>query len=349
MKNSIIKNIFKKSPWDDFEEENIFTKKRNNQFNFNDLQFNFDKNIILLVIAALVLWWLGSGIYKVQEGEQGAVLRFGRFDRVSMPGLNYHLPWPIESVQKEMMNKSRRIEIGYRSSGVSRRGGAVSSRDVTNESIMLTGDENIVELNVVVMWSISNLYNYLYNVVDQHDTVKDAAESAIRDVIGNTPIAFVLSDRKQEISENIEAVMEDVLNTYKIGVKIDRVELLKAEPPKEVIQAYRDVQIARSDKEREINQAQSYSNDIIPKARGEAAKVLQEAEGYKAEIIARAEGDVARFNQIYRQYAYNKEVTRSRLYIETVESIFENVEKVVMGGNNMLPHMAIGKNGIIEK
>ena len=349
MKNSIIKNIFKKSPWDDFEEENIFTKKRKDQFNLNDFQFNFNKNIFLLGAVLLVLWWLGNGIYKVQEGELGAVLRFGRFDRISMPGLNYHLPWPIETVEKEQVNIPRRIEIGYRSTGVSRRGGAVSSRDISNESIMLTGDENIVELNAVVMWSISSLEDYLFNVVDQQDTVKATAESAIRDVIGNTPIAYVLSDRKQEISENIEEIMQQVLDAYKVGVKIDRVELLKAEPPKEVIQAYRDVQIARSDKEREINQAQSYSNDIVPKARGEAARVLQEAEGYKAEIIARAEGDVARFNQIYKQYMTNKEVTRSRIFIETVESVLENTEKVVMGGDKMLPHMAIGKNGIIDK
>lgn len=349
MKNSIIKNIFSKSPWDDFEEENIFTKKRKDQFNFNDFQFNFNKNIIVAVAALLVFLWLGNGIYNVQEGEQGAVLRFGRFDRVSMPGLNYHLPWPIETVHKEMVNKSRRIEIGYRSTGMSRKGGSSTSRDINNESIMLTGDENIVELNVDVVWSISNLSDYLFNVIDPEDTVKAAAESAIRDVIGNTPIASVLSNRKQEISESVEKLMQEILDTYKAGVKIDQVQLLKAEPPKEVIQAYRDVQIAISDKKREINQAQAYNNDILPKARGEAAKILQEAEGYKAEIIARAEGDVARFNQVYKQYVANKEVTKSRLQIETVESVLENVEKVIMGGEGMLPHMAIGKNGIVDK
>lgn len=343
------RGIFKKSPWDDFEEENIFTKKRKDQFNFRDLQFNFNKNIFVLVFVLLALWWLGNGIYKVQEGEQGAVLRFGRFDRIGTPGLNYHLPWPFESVLIERVNKSRRIEIGYRSTGVSRKGGSVSTQDVSNESNMLTGDENIVELNVDVMWSISNLHDYLFNVIDPQDTVKASAESAIRDVIGNTPIASVLSNRKQEISENIEKLIQEILDTYKTGVQIEQVQLLKAEPPKEVIQAYRDVQIARSDKEREINQAQAYSNDIIPRARGEAAKILQEAEGYKAEVIARAEGDAARFDFVYKQYISERDVTRSRLYIETVEHVLERTNKVVVGGDGMLPHMAISKNGILEK
>lgn len=347
--NKFIKNIFKKSPWDDSDEDNIFTKKRKDQFNFNEFNFNFNKNNVILVIAGLSLLWLSSGVYKVQEGEQGAVLRFGRFDRISMPGLNYHLPQPLEYVIIEKVNQSRRVEIGYRSTGISKKGNEISSRDVVNESNMLTGDENIIELNADVMWSISDLPNYLFNLADTQDAVKAAAESAIREVIGNTPISSVLSDQKQEISKKIETLLQRILDQYKAGVNVDQVQLLKAEPPKEVIQAYRDVQTSRADKEKEINQAQAYHNDVVPKARGEAAKVLQEAEGYKAEVIARAKGDIARFNLIYDQYLNNKEVTRSRMYIETVESILKDTEKVVVGTEGMLPHMAIGKKSIIEK
>ena len=348
LNNTFGGNILKKSPWDDADEENIFTKKRGNTPNFKDFEFNFNNKTIFLIIIAFILLWLASGIYKVQEGEQGVVLRFGKLDRESTPGLNYHLPSPFEVVLIEKVNQSRRIEIGYRSTGATRRSGAASSREVGNESIMLTGDENIIELNADVTWSISGLPNFLFNIIDPQDTVKSSAESAIREVIANTPIALVLSSQKQEISEKIENLLQKILDQYGAGVNIEQVQLLKAEPPKEVIQSYREVQIARADREKEINQAQSYNNDILPKARGESAKIIQESQGYKARVIAEAEGNTSRFNFIYKQYAMNKEITRNRLYLETIESILMDSDKVIIGGeNNMLPHMAIGKKGIL--
>ena len=343
----ITQKILKKSPWDDDEEENIFTKKRaKSSFtapNLNDLPFKLNGKTIFVVLMVLAGLWLSSGIFKVQEGEQGAVLRFGKFDRIAHAGLNYHLPNPLESVQIELVNKSRRIEIGYKSDGATSVGSSGRLRDIASESMMLTGDENIVELNVDVMWSISDLPKYAFKVKDPEETVKAAAESSIRDVIGNTPIASILSNRKQEISEKVETQMQQILDAYESGVKIDRVELLKAEPPKDVLQAYRDVQTSRADKEREMNQAQSYSNDIIPKARGEASIVLQQAEGYKAEIIARSKGDTARFDLIFGQYLANKEVMRNRLFLETMEEIMSGATKTVIGADGMLPHMALDR------
>jgi membrane protease subunit HflK len=345
MTNKILDQILKKSPWDDNEPtENIFTKKRKDQFNFDNFQFNFNKNTIILVIAGLLLLVLANGFYKVEEGEEAAIIRFGKFNRKAMPGLNYKLPAPIETVIIEKVSQSRRIEIGYRSTGKSRNntgGDASKDKDIGGESIMLTGDENIVELNLDVMWHIADLSEYLFNVSDPEETVKAVAESAIREVIGNIPIASVLASQKQEIADKTEQLIKQILEQYKIGVAIEQVKLLKAEPPKEVIQAYRDVQTAKADKEKEINEAQSYRNNILPKARGEAAKVYEEAEGYKAEVIARAEGDAARFNAIYQEYAMNKEVTRNRLYLDALKEILYQSNKVIMGGDGVLPHMAL--------
>jgi len=349
MINKIYGQIFKKSPWDDSEQEdNIFTKKRKDQFNFNDFNFNFNAKTVILVLMAIVALWLGSGIYEVKEGQQAAVIRFGKYHRIGMPGLNYHMPAPIEKTIIEKVDESRRIEIGYRSTGRARLGGAVSARDIKSESIMLTGDENIIELNVDATWHINDLSKYIFNLVDPKGTVKAAAESAIREVIGNTPITSVLSNQKQSIADKIEALIQQMLDQYESGVTIEQVKLLRAEPPQEVIAAYRDVQTAKADKEKVINEAEAYQNDILPRARGESAKITQEAEGYKAEVVARANGNAARFNSIYKQYALSKDVTRSRLYIEAIESILRDSDKVIMGGEGMLPHMAVNQKNLFE-
>lgn len=352
MVSKLYMQIFKKSPWDDFEsdnEDNIFTKKRKNQFNLNDFNFNFDKKIILLILSALFLIWLTSGFYMVEEGEQAIVIRFGKFHKVGMPGLNYRLPKPIESEIVEKVDQSRRVEIGYRSTGQARIGGAVATRDVKSESLMLTGDENIIELNVDAMWHIKYLPKFIFNIVDPKDTVKAASESAIREVIGNTPITSVLSNKKQFIADKIEILLQKTLDQYESGVEIEQVRLLRAEPPKEVIAAYRDVQTAKADKEKSINEAEAYMNDILPRARGEAARITQKAEGYKAEVISQAKGNASRFNAIYKQYETNKDVTKSRLYLETIESILEKSDKIIMGGEGMLPHMSVNQKNLLNK
>lgn len=336
--------ILNKSPWDNYEEEdNIFTKKRKDQFNLNDFQFNFNGKTIILALIGLVILWLASGFYKIEEGQQAIVMRFGKYNRVGMPGLNYHLPSPIEVLLIEKIDESRRIEIGYRSTGSSRSGGAVSTRDVKNESIMLTGDENIIELHVDAMWHINDLPKYTFNLMNPKETVKAAAESAIREVIGSTQIASVLSNQKQVIADKIEALIQQILDQYESGVTIEQVKLLRAEPPQEVIAAYRDVQTAKADKEKVINVSEAYQNDILPKARGEAAKIMQEAAAYKAEVVAKAKGNSDRFNSLYKEYAMGKEVTKTRLLIETVESILQDADKIIINGDNMLPHMSINQ------
>lgn len=334
--------IFKKSPWKDFDDDknnNIFTRPRKNQFNFDkfQFQFNFSTKTIILAILALFALWLASGIYEIKEGEEAAVTRFGRFVRKGYPGLNYHLPAPFEKVVIEKVKQSRRIEIGYRTSI---RGSSDNTKNIVGESIMLTGDENIVALNCDVMWHINNLENFIFNVQKPEETVKSAVESAVREVIGNTPISWVLSDQKQEITYKIEKLAQKILDSYNVGVMIEKVQLLKAEPPAEVIDAYRDVQTSKADKEKEINQAQAYNNKILPEARGAAAKIIEEAEAYKEEIISKAEGDSQRFNAIYKQYAVSKQVTRDRLYLEVAEEVLSGSNKTIIN-NALLPHMAI--------
>lgn len=339
-------NIFNKSPWDDNSDiKDIFNKVRKNRINFDLNNFNFKNSgkLIALVVLAIFGLWLSSGIYEVKEGEEAAVIRFGRFIRKGYAGLNYHLPSPFEEVIIEKVNQSRRIEIGYRSGSQSRAGGE-AGKIIEAESTMLTGDENIFVLNCDIMWHIDNLENYIFSIVNPEETVKTAVESAIREIIGKTYISSILSNQKQQITKEIEELSQKILDRYTDGVRtviIDNVQLLKAEPPTEVIAAYRDVQTSKADKEREINQAESYNNDILPRARGDAAKIMQEAEGYKQAVIARAEGDAQRFTAIYSQYANNKQVTKDRLSLEAIEDILQGANKTIVGADGTLPHLAI--------
>lgn len=347
MVSSLVKNMHR-SPWDDFEDKDPFksifsktSKTVKEQFGFGNFapQFNFSKKVVIVCGMILALVWLGSGIYEIKEGEEAAIIRFGKFVRKGFPGLNYHLPSPIESIVIEKVNKSRRIEIGYRSSSALRSNDP--GKSISAESTMLTGDENIVELNCDVMWHIVDLEKFIFNVIDPEEAVKIVAESAIREIIGKTPIASVLSSQKQEIADKIEILTQKILDQYGTGVRIEKVQLLKAEPPAEVIDAYRDVQTSRADKEREINQAQAYRNDVLPKARGESAKLVQEAEGYKQEIIAKAIGDTKRYLAISKQYTVNKQLTKDRLYLETLEEVLNGASKVVVGTDGLLPHMSL--------
>jgi membrane protease subunit HflK len=344
-----MKNLSFESPWEKKSKNNTvhdFFQKLNKN-NFSNNNFNAPKlngggvvKTLCYAILGLVILWLLSGFYKVQEGEEAAVTRFGKFVRKGFPGLNYRIPDPIEDVQIEKVNQSRRIEIGYRSSG----GRSDSStRGIANESTMLTSDENIVELNCDVMWHIKDMESYIFNVAAPEETVKTATESAIREVIGQSTIASILSSQRQEIADRIEKLTQNILDQYVAGIQVEKVQLLKAEPPSEVIDAYRDVQTSKADKEREINQALTYNNDVIPNARGRSAKMIQEAEGYKQEIVAQAEGDTKRFNAIYVQYQVQKQLTRDRLYLEALEQVLSGSTKYIVGAD-MLPHMQIGKS-----
>jgi membrane protease subunit HflK len=332
-----------KSPWDDFEEvDNIFTRKRN-KINFNGFNnFNFKKNhikIILSAIGIVFLLWLSSGIYKLKEGEQGIVLRFGAFKKINVAGLNYHLPSPIEEVIIERVNTSRTTEIGYRPVN---KGSNASQIELSNESTMLTGDENIVNLSTQITWHIENLKEYTLNIKNPENTVKAVAQSVIREVIAEKNISSILSDKKQIIADQIKANIQNTLDKYGAGIAIEKVNLLEAQAPLEVRPAFIDIKTANADKQKEINQAYAYRNNILPEARGESSKITQEAEAYKQEVIERARGEAKRFSDLLVQYSNNKEIMKQRIYLETVEKVLEKSNKVIVG-NGVLPHMDLDK------
>jgi membrane protease subunit HflK len=345
LKQKIADAYLNKSPWDDFEDmckskKNIFNNYKKGQFDFfKNFKFDFNKNTIFIIIIIFTFSWLISGIYEVKEGEEAAVIRFGRFSRKGTAGLNYHIPKPFETVIIEKVNQSRRIEIGYRSIGNGYNNENV--KIIQSESIMLSGDENILVLNCDVMWHINDLEKFIFRLANNPETVKAAAESAIREVIGAIQISSILSDKKQQITYDIEILTQKILNDYDTGITIEKIQLLKAEPPAEVIESYRDVQTAKADKEREINQAQAYNNDVLPKARGEAEKIIQAGEGYRQEIILKAEGEAKRFLDVYEQYSLNKQIMTDRLRLETIESILKGATKTIVNSSGLLPHFSV--------
>jgi membrane protease subunit HflK len=300
---------------------------------------------IAIVIIAIVLIWLASGFYRVLPDEVGVVLRFGAYNRTTQPGLNYHLPSPIEKVLTPSVTRVNRTEIGYRSAeGAAARGARTSQ--VPEEALMLTGDENIVDVNFTVFWVIKNAQAYLFNIRAPDATVKSAAESAMREVVGETPIAQALSEGRGKIETDTQHLLQSILDAYRAGIEVTQLQLLKVDPPAPVIDAFRDVQRALADRERLRNEAEAYRNDIIPRARGDAVRIKQEAEAYRQEIIARAQGDADRFLSVYHAFKAAQDVTVQRLYLETMEEILKNSNKVIIdksaeGSNGVLPYLPL--------
>jgi len=304
--------------------------------------------IVILIVLAMAVVWLFSGFYIVDPEEQAVITRFGKYDRTAGPGLNYHIPSPIEQDIKQKVTRIEREEVGFRSMGTietenyNQDEKPTSQRDIPEESLMLTGDENIVDINFEVQWRIRDIKDFLFNVYRPKDTVKSAAESAMREIIGNTPIAVALAEGRSNIEQRTKELLQTTLDSYGTGVEIVRLQMLKVDPPSQVIDAFRDVQTARADKEREINQAEAYQNDIIPRARGDAARLVQEAEGYKQEVVDRSKGDASRFLAVYQQYKNAKEVTRKRLYLETMEEVLQGMDKVVIDNKQgVLPYLPL--------
>ncbi|MGH7014124.1 MAG: FtsH protease activity modulator HflK [Stellaceae bacterium] len=279
------------------------------------------RGVILVVVAAVVLW-LASGFYVVDPDELGVVLRFGAYNRRTEPGLNYHLPAPFEKVLIPKVTRVNRIEIGYRSEG--------GQRQVPEESLMLTGDENIVDINFTVFWLIKNARDYLFNIRDPDGTVKVAAESAMREIIGHTAIASAFAEGRGKIETDTKTLLQQILDSYHSGIEITQVQLQRVDPPAAVIDAFRDVQSAKIDQQRYINEAQTYSNNLVPVAQGDAARIGQEAQAYKAQVVLQAQGDAARFLSVYNAYKMAPDVTARRLYIETLEGILKDTNKVMV-------------------
>src|ERR1700761_4370996 len=290
---------------------------------------------IALILVAAVVIWLMSGFYRVQSEELGVVLRFGKYDRDAQPGLNYHLPYPIETVLLPKALRVSTISIGMTLiDDPARRGRTI--RDVPEESLMLTGDENIVDVDFAVLWRIKpkGAADFLFNIQNPEGTVKAVAESAMREVIGRSNIQPILTGARTSTELAVQELMQKTLDSYGAGVLIQQVQMQKVDPPAQVINAFRDVQAARADLERLQNEAQTYANRVVPDARGRAAQILQEAEGYKQQAVAEAKGQSARFLKVYDEYAKAKDVTRERIYLETMERVLGGADKLVYDGGS---------------
>ena len=299
--------------------------------------------LLFLGLIILLIIWAASGLYRVLPDEQGVVLRFGKFIKTTQPGLNYHFPYPVETALTPKVTKVNRLDVGFRAgsdSGFSSAGIA----DVPEESLMLTGDENIVNIDFSVFWVIKDAGNFLFKIQDPAATVKAAAETAMREVIAKSKLQSILTEGRSKIEIETQEIAQSLLDEYESGIQITQVQTQKADPPDQVIDAFRDVQAARADMERAKNEAQAYQNDVIPRARGEAAKILQEAEAYKKQVVAAAEGEASRFLAIYTEYAKAKVVTKKRMYLETMEKVLADVDKVIIdknSGSGVIPYLPL--------
>lgn len=298
----------------------------------------------MLVLAAIIILWGLSGFYRVQPDQQGVVLRFGEWVDTTQPGLNYHLPSPFETAVTPSVTRVNKIEVGVRSVGAGGRG--IPARDVPEESLMLTGDENIVDVDFSVLWVIKDAGKFLFNIRDPERTVKIAAESAMRSVIGQKPILAALTEGRDEIQKATQLRAQKHLDEYGAGIEIRQVQLQKIDPPQPVIDAFIDVQRAAADLERLRNEAEAYRNDILPRARGEAEKVIQAANAYKEQIVNKAEGEAQRYSAIYASYQAAKDVTKQRMYLETLEEVFAGTTKVIIdpsakGGSGVVPYLPL--------
>jgi modulator of FtsH protease HflK len=302
------------------------------------------KGFALILLAAVFIWG-ASGFFRVDPDELGIVLRFGKFVRDAKPGLNYHWPYPIETVLTPKVTRVNRIDIGMRLVEDLRRGTTV--RDVPEESLMLTGDENIVDVDFSVFWVVKpdGAGDYLFNIQQPEGTVKAVAESAMREIVGRSNIQPILTGARQNIETGVHELMQATLDKYGSGIQITQVQLQKVDPPSQVIDSFRDVQAARANLEQSQNEAQTYANKVVPEARGRAAQITQNAEAYREQTVAEAKGATARFIKVYDEYKKAPEVTRQRMYLETMERLFGGTDKVILdsgaGGSGVVPYLPL--------
>jgi membrane protease subunit HflK len=303
------------------------------------------KGLGLIVLAGLAIWGF-SGFFQVAPDELGVVMRFGKYVREVQPGLNYHLPYPIETALTPKALRVNKIDVGMRVVEDLRRGSTV--RDVPEESLMLTGDENIVDVDFSVLWRIkpNGVGDYLFNIQQPEGTVKAVAESAMREVIGRSNIQPILTGARQNIETAVQDLMQKVLDEYGSGVQINQVQLQKVDPPSQVIDAFRDVQAARANLEQSQNEAQTYANRVVPEAKGRASQTIQNAEAYREQTVAEAKGATSRFLQVYDEYKKAPDVTRQRMYLETMERLFGGTDKIILdsgvgGAGGVVPYLPL--------
>jgi len=316
---------------------------RNAQNNFRNVMPGDGGNFryISLGILALVALWFASGFYIVNPGEHAVVQRFGAWSRTqTTEGLGYHLPAPLENVTIVNVNTQRSMAIGF----VDRGGGR--KQNVPAESLMLTSDRNIIDLDLVILWTIKSSEDFLFEIEGQEHTIKKVAESAIREVVGQTDMFPIITKDRAIVAEKAQKIIQENLDEYKSGVNINQVLIQQAEVHPDVQNAFQDVQSAKQDAEDTQNRAEAYREDILPKARGLAEKALQEAEAYKEATVAKANGDADRFNSIYKAYLSGKDVTRERLYLETMEAVLKNAQKIIMdedAGQGVVPYLPLNE------
>lgn len=302
------------------------------------------KGVFSYIIILAIIVWLATGIFIIDPEEQGVIKRFGEVTEVVGPGPHYHLPTPIETVQIAPVTAVRRLEIGFRTIQL---GPPAKYRRVLKESLMLTGDENIIDVQFIVQYRISDLENYLYSLTNPDVTVRSAAESAMREVIGDSSVTEALTVGKGIIEDTTALLLQQTMNSYKGGIKIENVKLQDVHPPDAVKEAFKDVVSAREDREKMINDAEGYRNNLVPKARGEAAQLVNSAKAYAKEKVLVAIGESERFNLVYEEYKKAKDITRERILLETMASILPKVNKVIADkelGGNVLPFLPIGQS-----
>jgi membrane protease subunit HflK len=304
-----------------------------------------ERGIALIVLVAVVVWGF-SGFFRVDPDELGVVLRFGKYVRDAQPGLNFHLPYPIESALTPKVTRVNRVDIGMRAVEEQRRGAA--SVNVPEESLMLTGDENIVDVDFSVFWLIKpdGVGDYLFNIQQPEGTVKAVAESAMREVVGHSEIQPILTGARQTVEVAVQELMQRTLDHYGAGVQVTQVQLQKVDPPSQVLDSFRDVQAARSDAERAQNEAQTYANRVVPESRGRAAQVTQAAEAYREQTVAEATGQSARFLKIYDEFKKAPDVTRERMYLETMERVLGGADKIIIDSSaqgGVVPYLPLNE------
>jgi len=303
--------------------------------------FGGGRGILIAVLAVVVLWGL-SGLYRVQPDQQGVVLRFGEWVATTPPGLNWHIPYPVETVVTPSVEAINSIEIGFRTGGT---GTARTSRDVPEESLMLTGDQNIIDIDFTVFWKISDAGLFLFNIRDPEATVKTAAEASMREIIGRTDIQRALTESRQLVEFDTREVLQSLLLEYEAGIEITQVQLQQVQPPAQVLDAFNDVQRALQDRDRLRNEAEAYRNDILPRARGEAQQIIQGANAYRERLINEAQGEAQRFLSVYEAYLQDPELATRRMYLETMQTVLADTNKVIMGNGTegVVPYLPLNE------
>ena len=331
-----------KSPWGNGPQPPDIDEILNNLQNKFKIGLPKKGGLAFIIVLAVALWF-ATGIFIIDPEEQGVIKRFGAITDVVGPGPHYHLPMPFETVQIAPVTEVRRLEIGFRTIQT---GPPAKYRRVLKESLMLTGDENIIDVQFIVQYRISNLENYFFSLTNPDETVKSAAESAMREVVGDTTVTKALTVGKGIIEDTTAQLLQQTMNSYKGGIKIENVKLQDVHPPDAVKEAFKDVVSAREDREKMINDAEGYRNNLVPKARGEAAQMINNAKAYAKEKVLVATGESERFNMVYEEYKKAKDITRERILLETMASILPKVNKVIADkelGGNVLPFLPIGQ------